>query len=165
MKPGDEKPGDAVCAAPDPLCARVWEFAPQVVEGGLPADEAGALRTHASACGSCASVLARQTRLSSILRSLPAAPSVELVAPSLPRGRVLRVAGAAAAAAAAVVISVTLLMVEDRDLEAAFVPVRVLHVQDLAERAPLPDDDILSLTSGLEAVALRRPVGFASEGR
>jgi len=48
---------------------------------------------------------------------------------------------------------------------AAFVPVRVLHVEDMAERAPLPDDDLMALTSGLEAVALRRPAGYLAERR
>ncbi len=148
----------------------------ELVEGLLPAASAASLRSHAAHCTDCSRLLRRETGLVHLLRSQPASPVIDVVPPALPAGRLVRISalrlGAGVAAAAAAMLLAVAYAAGWTDVTApspdapvaaservapATQRVRVSTIIDGIGRVPLPDEGLLALTAGVEAVAMRRP--------
>ena len=146
-------------------CQRLRARIAEVLDRSLEEPELASLRTHGERCEPCAGVLRSHGALVDALSSLPKEPGLDIPVPALPAGRVipLRTKVAAAAVAAALLSAVAVGMVQsslstaDLLCEMAGTPIRVDRVVDAAESPDAPDEELLALTVGWEAVASRRP--------
>lgn len=163
---------------PDP-CLAFDEVLPALAAGET-CDPAVA--GHADACEACASALRRERRLVAMLRALPAAPAGDIPVPALPalpgdeadaavrRFRVFRLPAVAAALAAAVLAAVAVGIAtrgglggdagdgasgDAGTLASAPALVGDLRIVDTLEFSAGPDDRLLAITGGPEAVAAR----------
>jgi anti-sigma factor RsiW len=161
-------------------CRLLNEHLVELVEGGLDAAQARSLRAHAATCPACARQLELEERLVQALRDVPAAPAIEVPVPDpepapIRRLHPVRLAmGGAAAAAAAILVVAALLGGFERvppvapsgdDVADTQRPVEILTVVESSDDAPLPDDGLLALTAGVEAVVMRRPAQARPTGR
>ncbi len=161
------------------LCRSFEEVLPALAAGEACEP---ALAAHGEECGVCSAALRRERRLVSMLRALPAAPAGEVPVPALPPlpgdfaaassgpARLFRLPAAVAALAAAVLAAIAVgiatrggLGGEAGDASSAdagilaAVPAVVgdLRIVDTREFSAGPDDRLLAITGGPEAVAAR----------
>ena len=155
-------------------CLELRDRIVELVEGDLDRALVDRLHVHAARCRDCGRELALETRVVAALRTWPGAPEIEIGVPH-PGGRPpsrlapWRLAGVAAATAAALLLALTAWLGLPASVEpgagsgdavvapGSLHPVRIVSVVESDADAPLPDDGLLALTAGVEAVVMRRP--------
>ena len=133
-------------------CKSLRERLDEAVAGARPE-----LLEHVRDCAACAELVRRERSLVRVLSALPRAPLAEFPAPDVAAAPVLRMGRLAraswiAAAAAALLGAVVL---HESGSRQAYV--RVDAVVDVADAPLPPDDSLLALMAGVEAVAMQRP--------
>ncbi len=144
-----------------PACSRLEERALDVLEG---APDVRDLVAHAADCAACAAVLEEHRRLEEALRNLPPAPSMDVPRPSLPAGKLVRrpllLRGVGMGAAAALLVAVGVALMQGEESRSSVVTGTIAStsplVGTLEQETTLLDDDLLALTMGYEAVAMKR---------
>ena len=154
-----------------PDCTELREHVVELVEGDLDRATDVRLRAHAARCGACARLIAVEEDVVAALRSWPPPPAMEIPVPELPRAPALslasvRLAALGAVAAAALLLGTFVWLAgpgrpyADLSGRESAGTARTVHIREVipsAEETPLPDDDLLALTAGVEAVVMRRP--------
>ena len=156
---------------PEPLCAKLEARLDEAVQGRL----ATSLAAHAGTCSRCRRLVARQRALEALLDAQPEPPEIDLPPPSLPEPaapsrlrlllprRALRWSAAAAAALAMGVVgweagrNASGHRGGEGSLLGQVARVRSRTIVDVPGAPPPADERLLALTSGVEAVAMRRP--------
>jgi anti-sigma factor RsiW len=152
-------------------CLELRDRIAELVEGDLDGAEAERLSAHAASCESCRHEIRLQEEVVAALRAWPPAPDVDVPLPDLGDARLhtafpWRVAGLAATAAAALLVAAAAWLGGFERASPEIRPgttagpsdlVEIRMVIDSGADAPLPDDGLLALTAGVEAVVMRRP--------
>jgi len=141
---------------------RSAELADPRLDGALDA-ELTALRAHARECGACEAALAFHRELAEALSQPLSVPDAEVPVPSLAEVPVLPIARWTSvlrpAAAAAAIFALAAVLVQGAFLSGSTnsYPVRVQVVEADSSAPAVPDQGLLALTAGWEAVASLRP--------
>lgn len=133
----------------------------EIVDAGLTDPALIALRAHADGCSACSLVVARHRRIAALFSAPVTVPEHAIAAPRMPAVR--RIAPQRLAAAAVFLAAVAALVAFElrpspppaprRPGE----PVQIVRIFSVRASPGIPDEELLLLSSGAQAVASLRP--------